>query len=375
MLLKPDEPYRMVLGDSIAHMATLPARSVDFSVFSPPFPALYAYSSMEEDIGNSEDLDGETRIHLSFFYRQFARILKPGRAVVVHVMQIPRMKRTGGQGMFDFRGLNIRLGERAGLVFEYDWAIRKNPQMQAITTRSRELQFMGLESDRARSRGAMPDYLLKFVAPGENAVKIDSKGDVSRNDWIEWAECTWDAEKYPVNLAGYKSMTLNTEEAKRPDDTRHICPLQLSIIDRLVRLYTNPGEIVLSPFAGIGSEGFPTLRHHRRFYGIELNPLYHKAAIGNLDRALAMNKASERSLFDVLEMEDEPPTGGCAPAPDHGSNGDASEDRDEDDDADEDRVDYGGEFLHALSRENAKEDAILGITEDGDDDEPDGWDL
>lgn len=179
-------------------MAEMPPESVDMSVFSPPFPALYAYTSSEADIGNSEDLQHEAKLHLSFFYRQLARIIKPGRVVVVHVMQIPRMKRTGGVGLFDFRGLNIRIGQRCGLVYEYDWLVTKNPQAQAIRTKSRELQFAGLESDRAKQRGSLGDYLIKFRAPGENAVPIVGPGQVTRNNWIDWAESAWTDIRRPT---------------------------------------------------------------------------------------------------------------------------------------------------------------------------------
>ena len=190
--LMPDDcEYFIHHGDCISHMADMIPASVDMAVFSPPFPALYAYTDSESDIGNSEDLKGETKLHLSFFYKQLARIVKPGRVVMVHVAQIPRMKRTGGRGMFDFRGLNIRLGERAGLSWEYDWVVTKNPQSQAIRTRSHELQFAGLERDRSKTRGCMPDYLLKFRAPGDNETPINNPNEVSRNDWIDWAESVW----------------------------------------------------------------------------------------------------------------------------------------------------------------------------------------
>lgn len=281
--------YELVHGDCIEHMATMPAASVDFSVFSPPFPALYAYTSQEADIGNSEDLRGEAKLHLGFFYRQLARIVKPGRVVVVHVMQIPRMKRSGEVGLFDFRGMNIRLGERAGLVFEYDWCVRKNPQAQAIRTRSRELQFAGLESDRAKSRGSLPDYLLKFRAAGENEVPVVSRGDVSRNNWIDWAEACWSDIK--------ETDTLNVKEGRGDDDTKHICPLQLGVINRLIRLYTNPGELVFSPFAGIGSEGYEALKLGRRFYGVELKQEYYLAALRNLERASQIANESTKDLF------------------------------------------------------------------------------
>jgi len=289
-LLKKNERYRIELCDCIERMACMDEESVDFAVFSPPFPSLYSYTSSEADIGNSENLTGDAKLHLSFFYRQLARVIKPGRAVVVHVMQIPRMKRVDRLGgLHDFRGLNIRLGERAGLVFEYDWAVRKNPQAQAIRARSRELQFAGLESDRAKSRGSLPDYLIKFRARGENAVPVDSEGEVSRNNWIDWAECCWTDIK--------ETDTLNVAEGRGPDDTRHICPLQLGVIDRLIRLYTNPDEIVFSPFAGIGSEGYTAIKLGRRFYGCELKPEYHAAAMKNMERAKRAAKAVSNDLF------------------------------------------------------------------------------
>ena len=275
-------------GDCIEHMATLPDACFDFSVFSPPFPSLYAYSDSEQDIGNSEDFAGDAKLHLSFFYRQLGRLIKPGRAIVVHVMQIPRLKRSGGVGLHDFRGLNIRLGERAGLVYEYDWAVRKNPQAQAIRTRSRELQFVGLERDRAKCRGTMQDYLIKFRTPGENATPIRSKGQVSRNDWIQWAEGTWSDIR--------ETDTLNVKDGRGEDDTKHICPLQLGVIERLVKLYTNPDEIVFSPFTGIGSEGYVSVKNDRKFYGCELKEEYYIAACANLRKAEAA-KETQYALF------------------------------------------------------------------------------
>ena len=257
------------------------------------FPSLYAYTGSQNDIGNSEDLSGDAKLHLSFFYRQLARVVKPGRVIVVHVMQIPRMKRVDKLGgLHDFRGLNIRLAERAGLVYEYDWSVRKNPQAQAIRTRSRELQFAGLESDRAKSRGSLPDYLIKFRTQGENTVPVDSDGDVSRNNWIDWAECCWTDIK--------ETDTLNVSEGRGEDDTKHICPLQLGVIERLVRLFSNPGEIVFSPFAGIGSEGYTALKLGRRFYGCELKDEYYRAAIANCERALKQRAIIDKDLFAEL---------------------------------------------------------------------------
>lgn len=291
-IVSESERWKMHHGDCIDHMATMPAACVDFSVFSPPFPSLYAYTSSDRDIGNSENMKGDAKLHLSFFYRQLVRIIKPGRVVCVHVAQIPRMKRTGEVGLFDFRGMNIRLAERAGFVFEYDWCIRKNPQAQAIRTRSRELQFAGLESDRAKSRGTLPDYVLKFRVPGDNAIPVDDdEGEskaVWRNRWIEWAECCWTDIK--------ETDTLNVRAAKGKDDTKHICPLQLGLIHRLVKLFTNPHEIVFSPFAGIGSEGYESLKQMRRFYGCELKQEYFECACDNL-ASVVHESNSQRLLF------------------------------------------------------------------------------
>jgi len=289
-------------GDCIPHMLEdMPPASVDMSVFSPPFPSLYAYTDSEADVGNVDRWDGEAKVHMGFVLRGLARVLKPGRVAVVHCCQIPRMKRSGGEGLHDFRGTLIRIGERCGLIYEYDWSVRKNPQAQAIRTRSRELQFAGLESDRSRQRGTLQDYLIKFRKPGENAVPINTKNQVSRNDWIKWAEGCWDDI--------IETDTLNTAAAKSEDDTKHICPLQLEVIRRCVLLFSNPGELVFSPFTGIGSEGFMSIGgvspktkkridDPRRFYGCELKPEYYEQARKNLASAVTKRESAlQTSLF------------------------------------------------------------------------------
>lgn len=301
-LLAGRERWRVELADCVLGMADLPPASIDLCVTSPPFPTLYAYSSEAGDIGNSEGLDGEAPLHLSYFYRALARVLRPGRAAVIHVCQIPRLKRAGGQGLFDFRGMNIRLGERAGLVYCYDWLVRKNPQAQAIRSRSRELQFAGLESDRARSRGSLADYLIKFVAPGDNADAVSGPGEVSRGDWISWAESSW--------LDIKETDTLNVADGRDEKDTKHICPLQLGVYERCVRLFSDPGELVLDPFAGIGSCGHVCLggpspatgrrlANARRFLGFELKPSYHAAALRNCARAAAHHAVEQHDLFSA----------------------------------------------------------------------------
>lgn len=286
-----DKEFEVFHGDCIPHMAELPEACFDFAVFSPPFPSLFSYTSLEEDIGNSENLKTDAKIHLTFFFNNICRVVKPGRIIVVHVMQIPGLARNGELGTFDFRGLVIRLGQRAGLIYQYDWLVRKNPQAQAIRTHSHKLLFVSLERDRAISCGAFGDYLIKFIVPGENAVPINSK-EISRNNWIDWAECCWTEIR--------ETDTLNVSEGRGENDTKHICPLQLQVIDRLVRLYTNPGELVFSPFAGIGSEGYTALKLGRRFYGCELKDEYHAACLKNLDRAIR-RRTEEVNLFDMAE--------------------------------------------------------------------------
>lgn len=303
-LINDGKTWHIHHGDCIPHMLEdMPENSIDFAIFSPPFPSLYAYTDSAADIGNVDAMGMEAKIHLGFMFSGLMRVLKPGRAAVVHVCQIPRMKRSGGVGLCDFRGINIRLGERAGLVYEYDWSVRKNPQAQAIRTRSRELQFSGLENDRAAQRGTLQDYLIKFRKPGENQVKIDSEAQVSRNDWIDWAEGCWDDI--------YETDTLNTAEAKSDDDTKHICPLQLEVIRRCVLLYSNPGEIVFSPFTGIGSEGYVALggkspktkkaiTDPRMFYGCELKQEYFEQAKRNLDRAKNARSSDEQPALGLV---------------------------------------------------------------------------
>lgn len=303
-ILGADE-YHIEHGDCIEIMEDMPESSVDFSIFSPPFPALYAYTDSAADIGNVDVMGDEAKLHLGFMYSRLAKVLKPGRCAIVHVMQIPRMKRTGEEGLCDFRGINLRMAERCGLIYEYDWSIRKNPQAQAIRTRSRELQFAGLESDRSKTRGSLPDYLLKFRKPGDNEVRINAKGQVSRNDWIKWAECTWDDIE--------ETDTLNIAEGRTEDDVKHICPLQLEVYRRCILLFTNPGEIVFEPFAGIGSGCFISLggkspktgrriEDTRRFFGCELKPSYHAAALANAERAIeSRNVGKQKSLFAAVE--------------------------------------------------------------------------
>lgn len=292
MLLEEKEQFRIINADCISHMHSMPRQSVDMSIYSPPFPSVFSYQSSAKDIGNSEDLASEAPLHFSFFYKAMLPIIKPGRVMLVHCTQIPRLKRSGEFGLFDFRGLLIRLGIRAGFTYDYDWLIPVDPQMQALRTKKWELKFQGLETDRSQSRGAISDYLIKFRAPGENRVPINSKGEVSRNDWIAWAESYWEGIK--------RTRTLNTAEAKGMGDTRHIAALQLDLIEIGIKLFSNPGETVFTPFAGIGSEVYQAIKLGRRGYGVELKSEYFNAAIKNCNKAVESKKQEQSDLFSLF---------------------------------------------------------------------------
>lgn len=289
-MLYDDEQWRLIQEDCITHMPRMEAKSIDFSVFSPPFPALFAYTGQASDIGNSEDFRGDAKFHLRAFAHQLVRVMKPGRVVIVHCQQLAGRKRMGELSTIDFRGLLIRVAKAAGFRYDSDFPVTKNPQSQAIRTRSQKLQFASLERDRAESAPAFNDYLIKLRAPGVNETPI-TEAPLTRNEWIEWAEGVWDWRSVR------ETDTLNTAEGKGEDDTKHICPLQLPVIRRCVRLWSNPGDIVFSPFAGIGSEGYVSILEGRRFYGCEIKDEYIAAARNNLNRAVE-SESSQLSLFE-----------------------------------------------------------------------------
>ena len=280
------------LGDCIPHMLRdMEPESMDLCVTSVPFPAMYAYTDSEADLGNADALGAESKVAFGWFFRGLARVMVPGRAALVHCMQLPRSARTGRRGLADFRGFLIRLAERAGFSYEYDWLIRKNPQAQAIRTRSRQLQFAGLESDRANARGALGDYVLKFLAPGENPRPVVAEGQASRDDWIAWAEGCWGDIK--------ETDTLNVRAARKEEDTRHICPLQIGLVDRLIRLFSDPGDTVFDPFAGICTVPRQAAILGRSSYGCELRQDWRDAGLASVAEALeAARGGGQRGLFD-----------------------------------------------------------------------------
>jgi DNA modification methylase len=281
------EHWRLMLGDSCERLAEIEQDSVDLSVFSPPFSSLYTYSPSERDLGNSSD-DVEFFEHYKFIVDELLRVTKPGRNCCVHVQQVTISKANAGYvGLKDFRGEVIRAHQAAGWIFYGEVTVDKNPQAQAIRTKAHCLMFQTLRRDSAANRPALADYLLVFKKPGENEVPISP--DVTNEEWIDWA--------HPIWWGIRESDTLQYQSARDDQDERHICPLQLGFIERCVRLWSNPGELVLSPFAGIGSEGYVSVRHGRRFLGCELKPSYWQTAVGNLqDAEMLLNQSS---LFEA----------------------------------------------------------------------------
>lgn len=279
--------WRMLLGDSCERLAELEDNSIDLSVYSPPFASLYTYSPSDRDLGNSSS-NAEFFEHYEFILAELLRVTKPGRNSCVHVQQVTISKANAGYvGLSDFRGEVIRAHQRAGWIFYGEVTVDKDPQAQAIRTKAHCLMFQTLRRDSAANRPALADYLLVFKKHGDNEVPVSP--DVTNEEWIDWARPMWTGIR--------ESDTLQYQSVREDDDERHICPLQLGFIDRCVRLWSNPGELVLSPFGGIGSEGWVSLMRGRRFVGCELKPSYWKQAVANLQAMEA--RMDLPTLFDT----------------------------------------------------------------------------
>jgi DNA modification methylase len=302
--------FRAMLGDSCERLAEIEENSVDMSVCSPPFASLFTYSPSLRDLGNSASR-GEFLSHYRFIIDHQLRVTKPGRIACIHVQQLTTTKSTQGYvGLTDFRGEVIREFQDAGWIFYGEVTIWKDPQAQSIRTKAFALAFQTKNRDSAASRPALADYLLIFKKPGENLVPIRHEaesGEVTNNDWIDWASPIWsdhhdggwiDGDHIsPVWWGIRETDTLQYRSAREAQDEKHIAPLQLEFIDRCVRLWSNPGELVLSPFMGIGSEGYQSILRGRRFVGCELKPSYWRQAVANLRRAEDL--VTTPALFDA----------------------------------------------------------------------------
>lgn len=284
--------YTLMMGDSVERLQEIDENSVGLSVYSPPFQSLYTYSPSSRDIGNSKNED-DFFSHFQYVIDGLLRATKPGRLTCCHVAQIPAMLvRDGYIGLKDFRGRTIEKFIESGWIHHGEICIQKNPQAQAIRTHSKGLLFTQLRKDSSWLRPALSDFILIFRKPGDNEIPI--KPDISNENWIKWANPIWTDIR--------ETNTLNVREGRDNKDERHICPLQLDVIERCIKLWSNEDEIVLSPFAGIGSEIYTALLMKRKAIGIELKRSYFEVMQKNARRAIRKRK-QKNGLFENNEME------------------------------------------------------------------------
>lgn len=317
------ESWVLYNGDSCSVLPGLPDKSIDLSVFSPPFKSLFTYSDSPKDVGNCATTD-EFLNHFRFIVCELLRLMKPGRNVCVHIQNVVTTHTTDG-----VRGIDNIMWQIATMFKEVGFAhcgeipIDKNPQMQAARNKVHELMFATKNRDATMLVPVMVEYIMVFKAPGKNAVPVVSP--IDNETWIDWAHGIWPEDGRPRNpkaknpkfpyvdnedwrpaiLPFYdirETDVLNTSTAKDNLDERHMCPLALGLIARLIKLYTNEGETVLDPFDGIGSTVHEAIRLGRRGIGVELKPSYHRCAVKNVRNAQCSNLSL--GLFDDVETEE-----------------------------------------------------------------------
>ena len=287
-------------------MTQLPENSIDFSIFSPPFVSLFVYSDSERDMGNSRTED-EFFTHFDFCIRELYRVLVPGRLVAIHCWDMPRLKANYGYTcLYDFPGDIIRRFENAGFHYHSRVTIWKDPVVAMARTHAIGLLHKQLKKDASVSRQGCADYLVVMrkpsvdtcsVKPVEHPQGINPKDYIGtdKNDvctpvevWQKYASPVWD----DIN----QTRTLNYKAGKSDDDERHICPLQLDVVERAIQLWTNKDDVVFTPFLGIGTEVYCAVKMGRRGVGVELKPEYFQLAQKNISQAI---KADQNSLFNI----------------------------------------------------------------------------
>lgn len=298
------DKYAVYLGDCMDVMSTLPDASVHLSIYSPPFAGLYQYSSSERDLSNATSYE-EFMEHYEFVVREIARLTMPGRMTAVHCMDIPKSNTGRGDNLLDFPGDIIRLHDRLGFGYAGRYCVWKEPLTVRNRTMTKALAHKTIVEDSSKCSNASADYVLVFRNAGENPVPIPHPtglleysgarevpsellryrgyaGNQIENRyshwiWRQYASSFWD----DVRL----NRVLRYKEARDAEDERHVHPLQLDVIDRILVLWSNPGEVVLTPFMGVGSEVYSAVRNGRRGIGVELKPSYYRQAVKNLDGA------------------------------------------------------------------------------------------
>lgn len=269
--------YTVHLGDCVKWARRMESDSIDYSVFSPPFADLFVYSNSDHDMGNCKD-DEEFAAQLQYLIAELFRVIKPGRNVSFHCMNLPTTKmRQGFIGLRDFRGTLIRAFQDAGFIYHSEVCIWKDPVVAMQRTKALGLLHKTIRENSTMSRMGLPDYVVTMRKPGECAERVKHGEDLPVMMWQKYASPIWD----DIN----QSRTLNKLPARDENDEKHMCPLQLDVIERCIHLWTNPGDLVFSPFTGIGSEGYTAVKMGRRFVGTELKPQYWNLACQNIEDA------------------------------------------------------------------------------------------
>ena len=278
--------FSLYNGDCVEVLKGIPNNSIHYSIFSPPFASLYTYSNSDRDMGNCKS-DEEFQEHFKYLVDELYRAMMPGRLLSFHCMQIPLMKeRDGVIGLKDFRGQLIKMFQDAGFIYHSEVTVWKNPVVEMTRTHSIGLLHKQLKKDSSMSRQGIPDYVVTMRKSGDNPEKVTHTNEgFPVNSWQQYASPVWMDIK--------QNDTLNGRIAREKEDERHICPLQLEIIKRCIELWTNPGDIVLDPFAGIGSSLYVALRMNRRGLGVELKESYYKQAVSNCESALTEPKIKD----------------------------------------------------------------------------------
>jgi len=293
--------YAMYCGDTTEVIKGVANDSVGLIVYSPPFSSLYTYSNSDRDLGNSRN-DEEFFTHFDFIVEELYRILMPGRIMAVHCMNIPAMKeRDGYIGIKDFRGDLIRCFQKHGFIYHSEVTIWKNPVTEMQRTKALGLLHKQIKKDSSKSRMGMPDYIVFMRKQGDNPEPITHTNEsYPVSLWQNVASPAWELTP-PVWNDINQSNTLNRMFSDEESE-KHIAPLQLDVIERIVNLYSNPNDVVFTPFMGVGSEVYQSVKMGRRAIGIELKDAYFEQAVKNM-KSLEDEQA-QTSIFDFLRGAD-----------------------------------------------------------------------
>lgn len=287
------EKYALYNGDSGEIMKGLPSDTMDYSIFSPPFEDLYTYSDSPRDLGNCKTTE-EFYIQFTFIVKELFRIMKPGRLVSIHCMDLPTSKsRDGFIGLRDFPGILIKLFQDCGFYYHSRVTIWKDPVVAMQRTKALGLLHRQIKKDSAMCRQGIADYIITMRKPGDNPNPVTHTNESFPVDkWQEYASPVWMDIK--------QGNTLNRTSARDERDEKHICPLQLDVIERCIDLWTSEADTVFTPFLGIGSEAYQALKMHRKAIGIELKKSYFNQSVKNCEKAVS--RKEQIDLFEGLEI-------------------------------------------------------------------------